>query len=132
MPKIDGIAASNAAPPREIKPQRAPERTAESKLAANPTRPDKTEAVARDEKVSPLEPAQKSTAASGTSVAIDKPISSPFQARMNYDIENDDLYIEILSPRTGEVLQRLPPEDALDPLLKATDGKAGAVLDQVA
>ena len=126
MPKITGIAASNVAPPREIKPQRAAERTSEAKPITNPTRPEEGETVARDEQVSRFEPAK-----TPASVATDKPISSPFQARLNYDIENEDLYIEIISRRTGEVLQRLPPKDALDPLLKATDGKAGAVLDQV-
>ncbi|MHA1565623.1 MAG: flagellar protein FlaG [Alphaproteobacteria bacterium] len=129
MPEITGIAASNVAPPREIKPQRATatELTNQSKPTANPTRPDDSKAVARDEKVSRPEPEQKPA-----SEAAEKPVSSPYKARLNYDIENEDIYIEIISPRTGEVLQRLPPEDALDPLLKTTDGKIGAVLDQVA
>ena len=85
MPKITGILHRTwPRHSREIKLQPAAERTSESKPIANPTRPEEGETVARDEQVSRFEPAKKST-----SVATDKPIL-PFQARLNYDIENED------------------------------------------
>lgn len=126
MPKIDGIAGSNAAPPREIKLQRATDPARESQQPANQSRPKDAENTETEQQASRPEPGKPASATPA------RPISSPFQARLNYDVENEDIYIEILSPRTGEVLQRLPPEDALEPLLQNSDGKPGTVLDRVA
>ncbi len=123
MPELTGIARSSAAPPREIKPQRVAE-------PAREQRPDRESVLARPPDTetaapSPSEPGKPATASA-------KPVSSPFQARLNYDIQEDDVYIEILSPRTGDVIQRLPPEDAVEQLRERTDGHTGAVLDRVA
>jgi len=126
MPKLDGISAANVTPPREIKLQRANPPPAQSKPEADPSPPKDREAARRTEQAS------STNEQNALSAPKPKPVESSFKARLNYDIENEDLYIEIISPRTGEVLQRLPPEDALDPLIQATDGKPGAVLDQVA
>ena len=37
-----------------------------------------------------------------------------FQARLNYDNEAEEVVVEILDPQTGDVLQRLPPEELPD------------------
>ncbi len=126
MPEITGIARSNVAPPRETDLKRAAETARESQQPATLSNSKDEETTATNQQASRPE---SEKAASATP---EKPVSSTYQARLNYDVQNEDLYIEILSPRTGEVLQRLPPKDALEPLLQNTDGKPGAVLDRVA
>ena len=37
-----------------------------------------------------------------------------FQARLNYDNEAEEVVVEILDPKTGEVLTRLPAEELPD------------------
>ena len=41
-----------------------------------------------------------------------EPIRRKFQARLNYDPIERDVFIEILDPETGEVLRRFPAEKA--------------------
>ena len=68
-----------------------------------------------------------------TPVAPAKPVaqSSP-RARIGYSFEEKQPYIEILNPRTGDVIQRIPAEDAENELRTFTDGDAGVFVDRVA
>ncbi len=50
-------------------------------------------------------------------------------ARLSYDFEDADVYIEILNPRTGDVIRRLPPEDAVPLIRDIADAGPGAVID---
>lgn len=50
-------------------------------------------------------------------------------ARLSYDFEDADVYIEILNPRTGDVIRRLPPEDAAPLISDITNAAPGAVID---
>ncbi len=50
-------------------------------------------------------------------------------ARLTYDQERGRVYVEILDPQTGEVLQRLPPESAVERLQELNDGQPGALVD---
>lgn len=50
-------------------------------------------------------------------------------ARLTYDVEDADVYIEILNPRTGDVIRRLPPEDAAPLISDITNSAPGAVID---
>lgn len=51
------------------------------------------------------------------------------RARLTYDPQEATVYVEILNPRTGDVIQRLPPERATGAVLRATDRTTGAVVD---
>lgn len=50
-------------------------------------------------------------------------------ARLSYDFEDADVYIEILNPRTGDVIRRLPPEDAVPLIRDITNAAPGTVID---
>ncbi len=54
------------------------------------------------------------------------------RARIGYSFEEKEPYIEILNPRTGDVIQRFPAEDAEDELRTFTQGDAGVFIDRVA
>lgn len=43
-----------------------------------------------------------------------EPIQRKFQARLNYDPLESDVFLEILDPETGEVIRRFPAEKAAD------------------
>ena len=43
-----------------------------------------------------------------------EPIQRKFQARLNYDPLERDVFLEILDPETGEVLRRFPAEKAAE------------------
>ncbi|MGB0625415.1 MAG: hypothetical protein ACPGQ5_02465 [Alphaproteobacteria bacterium] len=75
--------------------------------------------------------AEEATPAVGVPEPIRAPELAPrkFQARLNYDPVEEDVFIEILDPKTGEVLRRLPAEDASE---DETAGQTGALLDRVA
>lgn len=53
-----------------------------------------------------------------------------FQARLSYDPENAEVFIEILDPTTGDVIRRFPAEEATDEQSAFPQG--GALVDQVA
>ena len=58
-----------------------------------------------------------------------EPIRRKFQARLNYDPLEADVFIEILDPATGDVLRRLPAEELdKDEALRA----GGAILNRLA
>ena len=57
---------------------------------------------------------------------------SSFQARLNYDREKATVFVEILDPATGDVLQRIPAESAADRIHELTGGYGGSVLDKLA
>ena len=48
-------------------------------------------------------------------------------ARLNYDEETKEVFIEILDPQTGEVLQRFPAEELPDQLRAASSGVGSLV-----
>jgi hypothetical protein len=58
-----------------------------------------------------------------------EPIRRRFQARLNYDPFERDVFIEILDPGTGEVLRTLPAETAGD---DETANRGGAILNRLA
>lgn len=43
-----------------------------------------------------------------------EPIQRKFQARLNYDLLEAEVFLEILDPETGEVLRRFPAEEAAE------------------
>ena len=53
-----------------------------------------------------------------------------FQARLSYDPENAEVFVEILDPTTGDVIRRLPAEKAAEE--KSMFGFGGALIDRVA
>ena len=53
-------------------------------------------------------------------------------ARIGYSFEEREPYIEILNPRTGDVIRRFPAEAAEDELRTFTDGDSGVFIDRVA
>lgn len=82
--------------------------------------------------------ADHSADAPSTRSAAQKPAPAPAKAasdsaRLNYDQERGRVYVEILDPQTGEVLQRLPPESAVERLQQINAGQlAGALFDDFA
>lgn len=54
------------------------------------------------------------------------------RARLSYDFESEDVIIEILNPRTGDVIKRLPPEDAAAEINTLSGSLPGAVYDGTA
>jgi hypothetical protein len=53
-----------------------------------------------------------------------------FQARLSYDAEHAEVFIEILNPTTGDVIRRLPAEKAAED--RSVFGHGGALIDRVA
>ena len=53
-----------------------------------------------------------------------------FQARLSYDPEDAEVFIEILNPTTGDVIRRLPAEKAAED--RPVFGHGGALIDRVA
>ena len=74
------------------------------------------------------EPAAKQ-GASGNAASL-KPIGT--RARLSYDFESEDVFIEILNPRTGDVIKRLPPEDATAEVNTLSGSLPGALYDATA
>ena len=54
------------------------------------------------------------------------------RARIGYSFEEKEPFIEILNPRTGDVIQRFPAEDSEDALRTFTHGDSGVFIDRVA
>ncbi len=53
-----------------------------------------------------------------------------FQARLSYDYDHEDVVVEILDPRTGDVVRRLPADRAAQEHQGFRN--SGAFLDRVA
>ena len=64
-------------------------------------------------------------------VRVEAPESS-FQARLNYDEDKAELYVEILDPATGDVVQRIPAETAADRIHELTGSYGGTVVNKIA
>ena len=60
------------------------------------------------------------------------PAQSAPRARIGYSFEEKEPYIEILNPRTGDVIQRFPAENAENELRSFSGGDAGVFVDRVA
>ena len=54
------------------------------------------------------------------------------RARLSYSLTENDAYVEILNPQTGDVIKRFPPEQAEDQLRNFSQGDGGIFLDKVA
>lgn len=52
-------------------------------------------------------------------------------ARLNYDEETKEVFVEILDPQTGEVLQRFPAEELPDQI-RAAGGEVGSLVETFA
>lgn len=57
---------------------------------------------------------------------------SSFQARLNYDRDKATVFVEILDPTTGDVIQRIPAESAAERIHELTGGYGGSVVDKIA
>lgn len=58
-----------------------------------------------------------------------EPIRRNFQARLSYDPVEADVFIEILDPRTGDVIRRLPAESEDD---DPSNRHLGTLVDRIA
>ena len=58
--------------------------------------------------------------------------ASSFEARLNYDKDKALLFVEILDPATGDVVQRIPAETAADRIRELTGSYGGTVVDKIA
>ena len=63
-------------------------------------------------------------------VQLVEPEARIFQARLSYDAEDAEVFIEILNPTTGDVIRRLPAEKAAED--RSVFGHGGALIDRVA
>ncbi len=134
MQETSGISrATQAAPsprPTQVR-ERPPDTSAPAASARDTSAPDAA-AVATKSAA-----AKESTAAApeGLSRAASVAAAAPSfgaggsHARLSYDVEDADVYIEILNPRTGDVIRRLPPEDAVPLIRDIADAGPGAVID---
>lgn len=110
------VATANIALPAEAPRERLPA------PAAN--RP--AEAVVRRERVESDQKSEQSFQAAPTS-----------RSRLTYDQELSRVFVEIVDPKSGEVIQRFPPEELvrhIDSIVAAAQGEAdgsGLVLDEV-
>jgi len=88
-----------------------------------------TEAVVRKERV------ESNQKAGQSSQSLQAP-QSP-RSRLTYDQELSRVFVEIVDPKSGEVVQRFPPEELvkhIDAIVAAANGEiddSGLVLDQV-
>ena len=62
---------------------------------------------------------------------VSPPAQPEPRARIGYSFEEKQPYIEILNPRTGDVIQRFPAEDAEDELRNFTHGDSGVFIDRI-
>ena len=97
-------------------------------------RPDPAPARADDRVadalVSRVEPSGKAHQATvDTAAAKPAPSQRGSSARLSYDHEDKRVYVEIIDPQTGDVLQRLPPD--IIAKSKSIDGtQPGAIFDR--
>lgn len=61
---------------------------------------------------------------------IPEPPPASFKARLNYDRERAEVYVEILDPQTGDVIQTLPPDQAAEEYAPLRE--SGSLLDALA
>jgi len=52
-------------------------------------------------------------------------------ARLNYDEDKKEVFVEILDPQTGDVLQRFPAEELPDNI-RAAVGNVGSLVETIA
>lgn len=58
------------------------------------------------------------------------PVEQPVRARLGYDPFESEIFVEILNPRTGDVLRRFPAERAAEEAGELRDG--GTILNRFA
>lgn len=61
---------------------------------------------------------------------LSEPPPASFKARLNYDRERAEVYVEILDPQTGDVIQTLPPDQAAEEYAPLRE--SGSLLDALA
>ncbi len=105
-------------------------------LAADVSEPTRRDAAVRESSASGDEPDEKTQdqrAKPDTPEAhLDSLQNSSPRARLGYSFTESETYVELLNPRTGEVIQRFPPERAESELRDFADGDAGVLLNQIA
>ncbi len=80
----------------------------------------------------PAEKAEKTEKAEDTrQVKRAERQAKPAHARLQYDEETKEVFIEILDPQTGEVLQRFPAEELPEKLGAASTG-VGSLVETIA
>ncbi len=89
-----------------------------------PTKPSTSEAVVRDQ--------TKLEVRAASGIVHVEAQGSAFQARLNYDRDKATVFVEILDPSNGDVIQRIPAETAADWLRELTGGHGGTVVDKIA
>ena len=105
-----------------------PNRPASARASARERPPDAASAADETKRASANEPAdRKDRPAPGASA-----VQNTTSARLSYDFESEDVFIEILNPRTGDVIKRLPPEDAAAEINTLSGSLPGAVYDGTA
>ncbi len=77
-------------------------------------------------------PAAKAAAPAAEAAPAAAEAAPADNARLSYDREKKRVYVEILDPRTGEVIQRLPPESAVSRMIEISGGRLGALVDSTA
>ena len=100
----------------DTRPTRAPERLAQPRRAS----PEAADVAAQPRRASP------------EAAEVAAPREPAITARVNYDYEDARIFIEILNPRTGDVIRRLPPDLAADFALEETGRSTGIVVDRSA
>ena len=113
------VAAPILEPPgarADTRPTRAPERLAQPRRAS----PDAADVAAQPDRAPPQ------------TAEVAAPREPAISARVNYDYEDARIFIEILNPRTGDVIRRLPPDLAVDFAQAETGRSTGIVLDRSA
>ena len=88
---------------------------------AVPLRGDAKPVVREPKAVQPVEKGEK------TGLAEEKPQATRAEsqgahARLNYDEDTKEVFIEILDPQTGDVLQRFPAEELPEQIRAASSG----------
>ena len=97
-----------------------------AKAAVRPGKPVSDPASKREP--APTSRADATLAAEAAPVAVEAPPAD--NARLNR--EEKRVYVEILDPRTGEVILRLPPESAVSRMIELSGGRLGALVDSTA
>lgn len=76
------------------------------------------------------EPESVQTDGDVSAVKLIETESRIFQARLSYDPEDAEVFVEILDPTTGDVIRRLPAEKATEDAFDLKQG--GALVNQFA
>ncbi len=99
-----------------------------AKSAERPGKP--VSGPARKREPAPTSRADAAPAAEAAPVAAEAAPGD--NARLSYDRETNRVYVEILDPRTGEVILRLPPKSAVSRMIELSGGRLGALVDSTA